>query len=57
MHLIFVSLPYRIAESRLTDGDSGNTDPFLEDLQPNNQLDSSTDVEIAATSTKEHGKI
>ena len=36
------------------DGDTGDTDPFLHNLKPDNELDTTTGVELARPDTEEH---
>ena len=36
----------------LTDGDTGDTDPFLDDLEPNDQLDSPRNMQISIVSAE-----
>lgn len=39
------------------DGDTGDTDPFLHDLEPNDELNTATGVEFAGADAKEHGEV
>ncbi len=41
----------------LTDGHTGNPNPFLNDLQPNNQLDPSSDMQFSAAGPEQHADI
>lgn len=39
------------------DGDTGDTDPFLDDLEPDDELNTSTDVQFAATTSGQHRQV
>lgn len=39
------------------DGDTGDADPFLHDLEPDNQLHASTSVQLPGTNTEEHVEV
>ena len=39
------------------DGHSGDANPFLHDLEPNNELDTASGVKLARTDAKEHGEV
>ena len=39
------------------DGDPGNTDPFLHDLEPDDELDATASVELAGSDTEEHREV
>lgn len=43
--------------SRSVDGHASYAYPFLHDLQPNDQLDTTTNVEVARAYTKKHSKV
>ena len=42
---------------RGVDGDTGNTDPFLEDLEPDDELNTTSCVELARANTEEHADV
>jgi len=39
------------------DGDTGDTNPFLHDLEPDDKLDTATGVKFAGADTEEHGEV
>ena len=39
------------------DGDTGDTDPLLENLQPDDELDAAAGMEFARLETEEHGEV
>ena len=42
---------------RSEDSHTGNTDPLLHDLEPNDQLNTTASVKLARADTKEHGNV
>lgn len=54
---IFVSNTSGTKDSRRVDRHTRNPNPFLHDLKPNDQLDTTTSVELARADTKKHGKV
>lgn len=54
---IFIGDTGRAKDGRRVDGDSRYPDPFLHDLQPNDELDTTTSVEFARADTEQHGKV
>ena len=44
-------------DGRGVDGDTSNTNPFLHDLEPDDELDTATGVEFARADTEEHGEV
>ncbi len=39
------------------DGDTGNTDPFLHNLEPDDKLYTTTGVKLTRADTEEHGEV
>ena len=39
------------------DGDTSNTNPFLHNLKPNDELDTATGMKFARADTEEHSKV
>ena len=44
-------------DCRPIDGDTGDADPFLEDLEPDDELDTATGVQLAGLPAEEHGQV
>lgn len=54
---IFVGDTGRAKDGRRVDGDPRYAYPFLHDLKPNDELDTTTSVEFTRADTEQHGKI